>query len=288
MERYRVGLTAAAVLLGLTLYPAASHAVQQTSGDAALHLRVAMKAVDEGEFEIALDEMREAAKLAPTDPVIQFAMATILDKREKVDEALAALDKAQTLGLPEAYREKADDLRVTLLYKQKKNVRAASAAAPPAPPAFGPSGSSGAPRPAGPPGGSGRAATPSGAEPLPRGGATTTLEERFFGPRPMPLPVPGPIVARTVTKENGKYSVKLPDGRCIVEFELQGFSVQRFEVLGSEGASIDVKLSVGVGDSNRLVSAGRPPRGPRNTAKGTITDGYAVIPGVTVTVYNPF
>ncbi|MEQ1870831.1 MAG: hypothetical protein ABL961_12495 [Vicinamibacterales bacterium] len=131
MERCGVGLTAAAVLVGLTLCAAASHAAQQTSGDAALHLRVAMKAVDEGEFEVALDEVREAAKLAPTDPVIQFAMATILDKREKVDEALAALDKAQTLGLPEAYREKADDLRVTLLYKQKKNLKAPPTGAAP-------------------------------------------------------------------------------------------------------------------------------------------------------------
>ncbi|MEQ1870830.1 MAG: hypothetical protein ABL961_12490 [Vicinamibacterales bacterium] len=222
--------------------------VASAQGDgAALHLRVAMKAVDEGEFEIALDEVREAAKLAPTDPIIQFAMATILDKREKVDEALAALDKAQTLGLPEEYREKADDLRVTLLYKQKKNLKA----------------------------------PPTGATP-----DDSTLEERFFGPRPMPLPVPGPIVATTVTKENGSYFVKLPDGLCIVEFQLPGFKVYRYEVSGSQGMTIEVRMAVA--GSLRLVNAGRPPRGGANTAFGMVTDiSGGVLPGVTVTVYKP-
>ena len=93
---------------------------QQTATDAALHLRIAQKAVEDNNFEIALDEVTIAATLAPTDAVIQFALATILDKRDKTDDALAAVEKAQTLGLPESLREKATDLRVTLLYKQKK------------------------------------------------------------------------------------------------------------------------------------------------------------------------
>jgi tetratricopeptide (TPR) repeat protein len=110
-----VAITIAGTLLGSGLSIRA-----QEPENAALHLRVAQKAIEDNNFDIALSEVRIAATLAPTDPIIHFALATILDKTDNVEEALAALDKAQSLNLPDALREKATDLRVTLLYKQQK------------------------------------------------------------------------------------------------------------------------------------------------------------------------
>ena len=116
----------AAIVLGALVMGNLSVRAQQSASDAALHLRIAQKAVEDGEFEIAVSEVRTAATLAPTDPVIQFALATILDKIEKSDEALAALDKAQALNLPDALREQSTDLRATLLYKQQRSRRQAT------------------------------------------------------------------------------------------------------------------------------------------------------------------
>src|SRR5215212_5839105 len=98
----------------------------QETESAALHLRVAMKAVEDGNYPIALDEVNAAARLAPADAAIQFALATILEKVGKTEEALAALERAQSIGIPEAVKPKVDDLKATLLYKQRKSGRGGS------------------------------------------------------------------------------------------------------------------------------------------------------------------
>ena len=57
----------AAIVLGALVAGHVPVRAQQSASDAALHLRIAQRAVEDGEFEIALDEVREAAKIAPTD-----------------------------------------------------------------------------------------------------------------------------------------------------------------------------------------------------------------------------
>ncbi|MEQ1899059.1 MAG: hypothetical protein ABL971_16965 [Vicinamibacterales bacterium] len=93
-----------------------------------------MKAVEDGNYQIALDEINNAARLAPADAAIQFALATILDKVGRTEEALAALEKVQAIGIPDAVKPKVDDLKATLLYKRMKAAALQPGSVPPSTP----------------------------------------------------------------------------------------------------------------------------------------------------------
>jgi tetratricopeptide (TPR) repeat protein len=110
------------LLAAFTLIAAVHIIAAQSSDTAAFHLRIAQKAVDDGDYDVALDEVKQAAALAPKDGGIQFALATILDKKNEVGEALAALRRAQQAGLPATFDARAEDLRASLVYKARKSV----------------------------------------------------------------------------------------------------------------------------------------------------------------------
>jgi len=87
--------------------------------------KVALVAMEKGDLVLALRDLREAANLAPGNPLIHYNLAIVLSRQDcRAEEASKSLEKAIKLGLTGAEKQKADDLRVTLTYQKQKDEEA--------------------------------------------------------------------------------------------------------------------------------------------------------------------
>src|SRR5262245_24262115 len=89
----------------------------QSEDTADFHLRVARAALSDQNLDIALQELRKAQALSPSDASVAYVLGVVLSEKGQTDEALVTLKKAMALGLSDAQRKQAADLLATLTYK---------------------------------------------------------------------------------------------------------------------------------------------------------------------------
>jgi tetratricopeptide (TPR) repeat protein len=81
---------------------------------------VALEAMKNNDLSIALDELKQAAGLAPSNALIWYNIAVVESKKGDSKAALEHLHKATSLGLPSSQQEDVDKLEAKLTYDLKK------------------------------------------------------------------------------------------------------------------------------------------------------------------------
>jgi hypothetical protein len=111
------------VLLTFVFFGAIAGVSGQQSDRAAtdLSLKIALAALEDGNLKIALEQLDIAVKASPSNAIIHYTRALVLDKLGRSTDSLAALDEAERIGLPDTYRGPAGDLRATLMYKKLRD-----------------------------------------------------------------------------------------------------------------------------------------------------------------------
>jgi hypothetical protein len=102
---------------------AASLALAAASGDrdAEPHYKTAVVALKDDNMAIAAEEMSEAAKLAPENPLVLYGLAVVQSRNDQPELALPNIEKATSLGLPPKESAEAEDLTAAIRYAIKKN-----------------------------------------------------------------------------------------------------------------------------------------------------------------------
>jgi hypothetical protein len=102
--------------------PPARTQVQPSANDggAKKHYLVALEALKKNDLPVALDELKQAAALAPSNALIWYNIAVVESKKGDSKAALEHLHKATSLGLPPSQQNAVDDLDAKLTYDLKK------------------------------------------------------------------------------------------------------------------------------------------------------------------------
>lgn len=87
--------------------------------EAQLHYKVAQVALKHNDLNVALQELREAAKLAPQNALVHYYLAVVLKQQGGAKEGLEHLHLAMKIGLPVSERRAADNLLAELTYALK-------------------------------------------------------------------------------------------------------------------------------------------------------------------------
>ena len=116
------GLFTVAIVL---FWAVAATALQGTdNADAKLHYKVALIALEKNDLETALTELRRAAELAPSNPLVFYNLAVVYSKKAGMEAtALEYLQKARRLGLPASQGEAALELEARLTYEVSSRTR---------------------------------------------------------------------------------------------------------------------------------------------------------------------
>jgi tetratricopeptide (TPR) repeat protein len=88
--------------------------------EAQTHYKIAVLAVDNGDFDIALKELAQASQLDPNNAVIWYNLAIVQSKKGKNSEALSSIEQALKLGVPEELKVAAEDFKVKVAYEHEK------------------------------------------------------------------------------------------------------------------------------------------------------------------------
>ncbi len=92
----------------------------QDSSEAALHFKIAVAALNDGNFAVALKELEKSAALQPQNALIHYNLAIVNQKFDRPRMALISLRHAMQLGLRSAESQVASALLVTLNYEIEK------------------------------------------------------------------------------------------------------------------------------------------------------------------------
>jgi hypothetical protein len=88
--------------------------------EAEQHFRVAKEALRHDDFNVALEELRKSAELAPRNPLVWYNIAVIESKKDDAKSAMEHLRKALDLGIPADMEGQADELMAKLTYSGRK------------------------------------------------------------------------------------------------------------------------------------------------------------------------
>lgn len=106
------------LIVALTMVCAGDLRADNDAETAKFKYKVALKAIENGDWPVAEQNLREAARLAPDNALIWYNLAIVESKsNDKIREALDSLHKAISLGLSGKVKDQADDLLVDLTYK---------------------------------------------------------------------------------------------------------------------------------------------------------------------------
>lgn len=108
-----VGLLMAVLAL---VFTGSATLAQSTRDDAELHYKVALRALKDDHRRVAIEALRTTLDLDPGHALAHYTLASVL-QQSAPDEALAHLDRALQLGLPDDEKEKSTELRVELVYQ---------------------------------------------------------------------------------------------------------------------------------------------------------------------------
>jgi hypothetical protein len=111
------------VVCGLLITLSITTQTQQSSAtmsEAELHFRVAVAAIKDSNFKMALASLEKAAALAPRNGLIHYNLAIVLEKLNQPERGLENVRKAISLGVPPANQEAANDLLARLTYLKEK------------------------------------------------------------------------------------------------------------------------------------------------------------------------
>jgi tetratricopeptide (TPR) repeat protein len=89
--------------------------------EARRHYLIALEALKNDDLTVALDELKQAATLAPNNALIWYNIAIVESKKGQPKSALDHLHKAQALGIPPAQSEDVEALDSHLSYQLKMN-----------------------------------------------------------------------------------------------------------------------------------------------------------------------
>ena len=111
------------VVCGLLIALCSTTAAQQSSStmsEAELQFRVAVTAMKDSNFKMALASLEKAAALAPRNGLIHYNLAIVLEKLNQPERGLESVRKAIGLGLPAENQEAANELLVRLTYLKER------------------------------------------------------------------------------------------------------------------------------------------------------------------------
>ena len=89
---------------------------QSNRDDAELHYKVALRAIKDDHDRVAIEALRTTLDLDPGHALAHYTLAKVL-QRSDPDEAIEHLDRALQLGLHDAVKEEAVELRIELVYQ---------------------------------------------------------------------------------------------------------------------------------------------------------------------------
>lgn len=122
-----LALASAMMAVSIVVLPALGvNLAQGTSQSGDLHYRVALRALEDGNLDVARSELELAAAATPNNPLVWFNLAVVASKQGALEVAKDALDRADVLGIPPPQRDAASALRVDVTYgllKRQSNPR---------------------------------------------------------------------------------------------------------------------------------------------------------------------
>jgi tetratricopeptide (TPR) repeat protein len=83
---------------------------------------VALVALKNNDLEVAADELKQAADLAPNNALVLYNLAVVQSKQGDAQAGLKNLQRALAIGLPKKEKEAAENLEADLTYAAKKQV----------------------------------------------------------------------------------------------------------------------------------------------------------------------
>jgi len=111
------------VLKVVSAVVSASQVLASSSGDLAAepHYKTAVLALKTEDLAVAAEEMNEAAKLAPENALVLYALGIIQARNQQPELALPNLQKAAQAGLPAPESARVPELLATIRYEIRKN-----------------------------------------------------------------------------------------------------------------------------------------------------------------------
>ncbi len=86
------------------------------AAEAEFHYKVAIAALKDNNLEVALNELEQAAALAPQNALVRYNLAVVKHKKGDPFAAMGDLNLAVSLELPASQKTAVDELRVDVTY----------------------------------------------------------------------------------------------------------------------------------------------------------------------------